>query len=70
MLKDSSPFHSSFLPVAVVTVTIIPHHFALLVVGAILEGPLVLELTLNDELSTPLLATSIPVPLHLLISTS
>ena len=62
--EDASTLHASLLPITFIDVPVLPLHLASIVVGPILESPLVHVLFLYCQLSLPLFLIPIPKPLH------
>lgn len=60
MSEDASSFHTSLLPITLIDISIGPHHFALLVIAAILKLTFIGKITRDCQFSLAVLAVTFP----------
>lgn len=70
MFKYTSSLHSIFLPVSIIAISILPLHFAMLMISSFLKCAFVDKLSWNSEFSLSLFSISIPISLHIKLFTS
>ena len=63
VLEDTASLHPALFPSAFITVSIVPHHFTVLVIAAVFELSFIGELSRDCEFASSLFSVTVPISL-------